>query len=346
MKHIEFTQQNVEKLNVEHMDLSSKVTLLQNNQLILKIESLSKLLEELLHRISENDKEIVNLKKELEVHKKVENSLADKNKHFLNAINKLTGTIHKLQTQDSEKLKSNSIKEKERDFSSLKENVNKNVSINNSSSNNDINFRTSNSKIFNRSNSLFFLKEIQNQTIDKGQNQIGKLEKQLDKKKKEYEFLQTKYDLIQEKFILYEQKISNIYKLTETVLNDFSKDPTIINNNEIIIQSERIKNADFDSLTKEEKYSLLSILMKRLIPFIISEKVEENENLKNIKLQYQTKCLNMSSSSFSENNTKSMISNRLGKSFSKKINFSKEIIGLKKRNEPSKYKFPDNPSIF
>ncbi len=36
MKHIEFTQQNVEKLNVEHMDLSSKVTLLQNNQLILK----------------------------------------------------------------------------------------------------------------------------------------------------------------------------------------------------------------------------------------------------------------------------------------------------------------------
>ena len=41
------TQKNVTKLNIEYMDVSNKLTLLQNNELILKIEYQSNKIEEL-----------------------------------------------------------------------------------------------------------------------------------------------------------------------------------------------------------------------------------------------------------------------------------------------------------
>jgi hypothetical protein len=80
MENIQETQKNVTQLNIEYMDVSTKLTLLQNHQLLIELEYQSQQIEELLKKKENLEKKVFELNRDIEVHKEVELALAEKNK--------------------------------------------------------------------------------------------------------------------------------------------------------------------------------------------------------------------------------------------------------------------------
>ena len=79
------------ELNVQYMDVSTKLTLLQNHQLLIQLEYQSQQLDEINAKKEELEKRLFELTKDIEIHKEVELSLAEKNKKLKNENNKLKG---------------------------------------------------------------------------------------------------------------------------------------------------------------------------------------------------------------------------------------------------------------
>ena len=77
------------ELNVQYMDVSTKLTLLQNHQLLIQLEYQSQQLDEITAKKEELEKKIFELTKDIEIHKEVELSLAEKNKKLKSENNKL-----------------------------------------------------------------------------------------------------------------------------------------------------------------------------------------------------------------------------------------------------------------
>lgn len=76
------------ELNVQYMDVSTKLTLLQNHQLLIQLEYQSQQLDEINAKKEELEKRLFELTKDIEIHKEVELSLAEKNKKLkLKTIN-------------------------------------------------------------------------------------------------------------------------------------------------------------------------------------------------------------------------------------------------------------------
>ena len=71
------------ELNVQYMDVSTKLTLLQNHQLLIQLEYQSQQLDEINAKKEELEKRLFELTKDIEIHKEVELSLAEKNKKVL-----------------------------------------------------------------------------------------------------------------------------------------------------------------------------------------------------------------------------------------------------------------------
>ena len=68
------------ELNVQYMDVSTKLTLLQNHQLLIQLEYQSQQLDEITAKKEALEKKVFELTKDIEIHKEVELSLAEKNK--------------------------------------------------------------------------------------------------------------------------------------------------------------------------------------------------------------------------------------------------------------------------
>jgi hypothetical protein len=129
MDNINQTQSKVTELNIQYMDVSTKLTLLQNHQLLIQLEYQSQQIEELTNKKQTLEKKIFELNKDIEIHKEVELSLAEKNKKLKNENLKLKNN------GNNENNKSNN--------DSL---VINNVSINNLSLNNNNNLDNNNYK--------------------------------------------------------------------------------------------------------------------------------------------------------------------------------------------------------
>ena len=80
MDNVNQTQLKVAELNVQYMDVSTKLTLLQNHQLLIQLEYLQQQLENYTSKNELLEKKIKGFKKDMEIHKEVELSLAEKNK--------------------------------------------------------------------------------------------------------------------------------------------------------------------------------------------------------------------------------------------------------------------------
>ena len=335
---IENTQKNVEKLNVIHMDVSTKLTMLQNNKMITQIDSLTKQVESLISKNKLNERIIMGLQQELSIHNRVEYALAEKNNYYINCLRDITDNINKNNKSNdlnNSITKDNIVSPKELNAKLLNENK--------SIIDNEIKFRNSNTKLFNRSNSQIYNKELHNKSLYQNQN----LEKIIEKKQKDYDLLKLNYEIIQETFNSYEQKIAKIFKLIEEALNELAENSAIKKNNEIILNIDKIKNADFDSFSIEQKYSVLSILMKKLIPFILSDLKDENENLKNTKVfRIQSNSLNSTrTSNFFENKNKNNIQMKNSNIFPKRIKFSVDPIMRKKLNEKQKINMDQRSNV-
>ena len=223
IKNLNETKNNVTKLNMEYMNVSNKLTLLQNHQLIVQLEYQSQKMAE-IEKINENLKiKILDLEKQIEIHKNVEFNMANKLKNFNNNFSN--------------------------DF---KSNSNKNF-INTNKSFSNFNFNNFN---------------INNESLKYTENKFFQYEKEIKNKNNEIEKIKFKYSEIKNKLSLYEEKYSGLFNFINDSLNKFISDKEIEKNKNIFINIEKIKKCDFTIFNDEEKYGLLVLLLKYLMPLI------------------------------------------------------------------------------
>ena len=282
------TKSKVTELNLQYMDVSSKLTLLQNHQLLIQLEYQSQQLDDLKARNEKLEKEVYDLTKEVEIHKEVELALAEKNKDLSQKNNSY---ISILNSSPNDNIK-NKIIETENNYNNEedKDNFNiyrKTISFNNMKYNNRSNFTNNsilNSNIFNNG-SLNINNE--KSRIIKLEKKLLNLEKQLVTTKKEYNDLKDKNEYIENVLKNYENKYTGLFNFLEECLKKFFDDEQLKKNKEIYINIDSIHKGDFSALNKEEKYSTLIILMKHLMPLMNSKNISYKQNsLDNISLKF------------------------------------------------------------
>ena len=249
IENINDTKKEVTELNMKYMDVSTKLTLLQNHQLLVQLDYQSQQLEESTKKNELLEKKIFDLTKDLQIHKEVEISFAEKNK-------KLKQELMKYKKEDNNEIK----------LSEENGNINKSLGEINAQQSSNISLLTNsnNSNIKNINNSDFM-------RIINLEKKVISLEKKLESKKKEYNDLKDKNEHIEGVLKNQDKKYSGLYHFLEDSLNKFFVDEHIINNKEIYINNESLKKFDFSNLTKEEQYSTLIILMKYLMPLIYND---------------------------------------------------------------------------
>jgi chromosome segregation ATPase len=246
MENIQETQKNVTQLNIEYMDTSTKLTLLQNHQLLIELEYQSNQIEELLKKKENLEKKVFELSKDIEVHKEVELALAAKNKKYMDKMRLLERREY-------------SIESTERDQDHRQLYINPNI------------------------------KEFS--IITNLENKINKLENALKKKQEEFSKLKTNFEYLDDKLKSYEKKYSGIFHLFEEGLNGFMDDEEVHKNRDLYINLENIKRGEFSNLSNQEKYSLIILMMKYLVPLINPNELKYSDtgisnNIDNIKVKY------------------------------------------------------------
>ena len=245
------TQSKVKELNLQSMDTTNKLTLLQNNQLILKIEYLNQHINTLTTKNEQLENKVYELTKDIKIHKEVELSLAEKNKRLADKNNKL-------------KMK----------------NENENEKLDN------IHLIPCNSSINLGFNSLEKA-NIQFNKIIQLEQKVLNLERKIQIKHREYNELKDKNDSIEKILKNYEEKYSGLFNYFEECLKMFINDDELYNNKDIFVNLESMKKGDFTKLNNEEKYSVLIILMKYLMPLIHkTEEINNINSLKNVNLKF------------------------------------------------------------
>ena len=279
---------NVSKLNLEYMDLNGKITVLQNHQLLSEIEFQKEQIDNLDKENSILKKKIFDLEKDLAIHKKVEIKLALKaknNRNNDNEINLKTENLSERKCKNEDIILNNSngvtllpindsnnfklingknIINKEKINDILNNNENKNnkiVSKSSTSYNNRFRYDSNNNIIYNsqseRNGSEINFKYIKyNNLIKNKNNEIEKLNIINDNLKNKLE----QYVGKNKKLFLFLQESLNIF---------FIECQEALKNKNIHVDIENIKNFNFESLKNEEKYGILVLLMKYLLPLVV-----------------------------------------------------------------------------
>ena len=288
------TKSKVTELNLQYMDVSSKLTLLQNHQLLIQLEYQSQQLDDLKTRNAKLEKEVYDLTREVEIHKEVELALAEKNKDLSQKNNSY---ISKLNSSQNNNMKNKNL-ETENNYNNEedKDNYNiyrKTISFNNIKYNNRSNFTNNinnsilNSNIFNSNNNGSLNINSDKSRIIKLEKKLFNLEKQLSTTRKEYNDLKDKNEYIGNVLKNYESKYTGLFNFLEECLNEFYNDEQLKKNKEIYINIDSIHQGDFSALNREEKYSTLIILMKYLMPLMNSKNINYKQNsIDNINLKY------------------------------------------------------------
>ena len=243
------SQAQVLDINKQYLDLTTKMILHENKKLIFEKGILTEEIDKLKNRNKYLENKIKELNNEIEIHKEVELSLSEKNKKLKLKL-KGKGVDPTIQDEISCDSDSNGSK-----VNNLK--------------------KMQNGKM-DKSNSDKSLIEEKYAKIISLEKQILELEKKLKQKNDEYSTFRDKYILIKNLMKGYEEKYSNFYKYLDDCIDSFFVTQKINQNfDEQKINS--IKNYDFSTLSKEEKYSSIVILMNNLLP-LINETKSINEH--------------------------------------------------------------------
>ena len=294
------------ELNVQYMDVSTKLTLLQNHQLLIQLEYQSQQLDEITAKKEALEKKVFELTKDIEVHKEVELSLAEKNKKLKNENNKLKNNISNLNTNNNSIININN-----NSSTSASNKINKpgskNLAINtnlteddkssennhpivNTNSFNNISTTVENNNSINDNNRMNIFNNNAYTRMMNLEKKVLNLEKKLMNSKKEYNLMKDKNEYIEKILRNYEKKYSNLFNFFEECLEQFFNDEELTNNQEIFVNIDSIRKCDFSNLKKEEKYTALIILMKYLMPLMDSSNVlkqnQNNSNVNNVNLKF------------------------------------------------------------
>ena len=359
---------NVSKLNLEYMDLNGKITILQNHQLLSEIEFQKEQIDNLDKENLKLKKKIFDLEKELAIHKEVEiklaikakNNLNNNEKSVLNNFNKKGKKIPELNFKNNDIISNlNSangvtlLPVNNNNFKSINSNniINK-EKINDilSSNNNPINdYSNKGTKTVSKSSTSYNQKFII-YSDRKNNNNINtylaserngitdvdfkyiKYNKIIKKKNDEIEKLKIEIDRLKNKLDSYIGKNKRLFLFLEESLNLFFDEcHEEFKNKNINIDIEKIKKFDFESLNKEEKYSILILLINFLLP-LISINYNSNNLRENI---FKTNInLNLINRSISNNNPEKYL---------KDSNLKKAFVGKKVKNN---FFSDTNPMIY
>ena len=295
------------ELNVQYMDVSTKLTLLQNHQLLIQLEYQSQQLDEVTAKKEALEKKVFELTKDIEIHKEVELSLAEKNKKLKNENIKLKNNNNSINLTTNNN-SSNINKSLSNGVNSPNDKSQKNLAINiteedkssennrqviNTNSFNNISTTVENngsSSIINSlSNRMNVLNNNQYTRMLNLEKKVLTLEKKLMNSKKEYNIIKDKNEYIEKILRNYEKKYSGLFKFFEDCLDEFFNDEELANNQEIFVNIDSIRKCDFSNLNKEEKYTTLIILMKYLMPLMDSSNVlnqSQGNNINNVNLKF------------------------------------------------------------
>ena len=296
------------ELNVQYMDVSTKLTLLQNHQLLIQLEYQSQQLDEVTAKKEALEKKVFELTKDIEIHKEVELSLAEKNKKLKNENNKLKNNNNSINLTTNNNNSSNINKSLSNGLNTPNDKSPKNLAINiteedkssennhqviNTNSFNNISTTVENngsSSIINSlSNRMNVLNNNQYTHMLNLEKKVLNLEKKLMNSKKEYNIIKDKNEYIEKILRNYEKKYSGLFKFFEDCLEEFFNDEELANNQEIFVNIDSIRKCDFSNLNKEEKYTTLIILMKYLMPLMDSSNAlnqSQGNNINNVNLKF------------------------------------------------------------
>jgi hypothetical protein len=292
------------ELNVQYMDVSTKLTLLQNHQLLIQLEYQSQQLDEITAKKEELEKRVFELTKDIEIHKEVEISLAEKNKKLKSENNKLKNDNNNLINNSNFNSSVNPNNKK----TSIPKNKNLKINITDDEkiSENNQNFNTNSynnlSTVENNSTSMMNSNNINNNISSRTnlfnnnaytrmmnlEKKVLNLEKKLMASKKEYNSIKDRNEYVEKILKNYEKKYSGLFNFFEDCLEQFFNDEELVNNQEIYVNIDSIRKCDFSNLNKEEKYTTLIIIMKYLMPLMDSSNVlkQSQNNVNNVNVKY------------------------------------------------------------
>ena len=374
MNHLTEAKNNVSRLNLNYMDINSKISILQNHQLLSKIEYLQDQLDKINETNKNLNKKIINLQNDIEIHKKIELSLVsrlkEKEKETNSSSNKKNSKRQKYTSLNKFNSTTLSYSNNRKNSSLISPDLKKNI-FKKYSSNENLNKFMKNDALIPKSltsyDDIIITKEKENNNISFMGARIGhqasvatgsgkeinysKYRKILKEKDFEIENLRLKIDQLKDKWNNYFLKYKGLFNFLEECLKEFFKDEEITNIKNININFDDIKRFDFNSFKKEEKYGVLILLMNHLMP-ILTLNFKSNCNIGNSLF---TTNLNLIDKNFNSNqkflndvflqkafvgkNNKVLNEFRVEKR-NNKISFSIPI--LRKHNSPDDFRLLDN----
>ena len=152
-------------------------------------------------------------------------------------------------------------------------------------------------------------------------------EKLYKKQNKEYQTMKEAYSNLKEKEANYETKFKNIINLYKMAINDLVNDQEFKNTKDVYVNIDEIKKGNFDSFSKQEKYSILVYLLKNILPLVNTEEDEDinalKEQFEKVEINNKTRTnFNLTNKNFhhysqSNNNKKYQINNKTFTKFPK-----------------------------
>ena len=235
---LEKVNENLLSINSDYINSSQKLTLLQNKQLVEKVEQLEKQLSEYERLNKELKRIIYENKNDIRLHKLVEKNLTEKNKR--NSLIRLTKNR-------------SDFNRSENDLTDLKI---KQMNLNKS----------------NRSGGSGSLGNISTYTIGTKSTSLERrllnYRKIIEEKNYKAEKMILMNSHLKNRLDFYQKKFNGLFSFLEESLNNFSNDEEILNNKNFCLKLEAIKNCDFNSFNSQEKKVLLILLMKYLLPLV------------------------------------------------------------------------------
>ena len=282
LARINNTKQNIKQINMEHLDVSTKLTLLQNHQLLIELEYQSQQIQDLIQKKEALERRVFELEKDVEIHKEVENVLAEKNKKLSNTLKNIVS-----QAEKSKPFAKNSL------FDDIKENNKEKELVKTAFS------QTATSSKF---------EEVgQNSSCIKLESKIRKLEKEIEKKNLEYGALQLSYDKTKQELMKFTEKSKGIIKVFETELN-VVKTGEVCNSKEFFINVDNLHQFKYQELDASHRFSLLMFLIEYLISILnVSDFGDEKSLISKLKKKnFELKFHNSNSHSVNLNDKKIM----------------------------------------
>ena len=337
LDYIKEGQKSKQYLSKEQLRLNDKLSVIHKNTLLNELDFQSMQLEDLLKQREHLDNIILGMRSDIEVHQKVEKILTEKNKRYTNMIKVLSTKVESREkSKENEKSGKKNMEKKEGEYKPSKfkflEPNNNFIRIPNNKNNSfneknkkgfkldskiEIDSKTINVNSSNDVNSRFkkIKKKINNNlsspnlSVDnlENNNDIIQLRKELVKRIKEAEDYKSKYECYKTKLDTLNDKYGNIMKLFEDVLSKIYEDKNMENIRNIYINFEDFKSCEFEKLSSEQKYSIVILIIKYLMPLINPNNLPEKfrsffENIEDVTFINDKTNYLLSSTSYNSTN--------------------------------------------